>query len=77
VPQDGRLPVAGPLSLVKLRSDRADNPDALHLIYSDGLTTVSVFEQRGQLTIAPQGSQWDASWRPTYGRSASDVATWQ
>jgi negative regulator of sigma E activity len=65
------------LSLVKLRSDRADNPDALHLIYSDGLTTVSVFEQRGQLTIAPQNSQWDASMAAHVRRGASDVATWQ
>ena len=65
------------LSLVKLRSDRADNPDALHLIYSDGLTTVSVFEQRGQLTIAPQGSQWDAAMAAHVRRGASDVATWQ
>jgi hypothetical protein len=65
------------LSLVKLRSDRAGNPDALHLIYSDGLATVSVFEQRGQLTTAPQGSQWDASMAAHVRRGASDVATWQ
>jgi negative regulator of sigma E activity len=65
------------LSLVKLRSDRAGNPDALHLIYSDGLTTVSVFEQRGQLTTAPQGSQWDASMAAHVSHGASDVATWQ
>jgi negative regulator of sigma E activity/anti-sigma factor RsiW len=65
------------LSLVRLRSDRAGNPDALHLIYSDGLTTVSVFEQRGQLTTSPPASQWDASLGAYVRRGASDVATWQ
>lgn len=65
------------LSLVKLRSDRAGNPDALHLIYSDGLATVSLFEQRGQLTTVPRDSQWDASLAAHVRRGASDVATWQ
>ena len=65
------------LSLVKLRSDRAWNPDVLQLVYSDGLTTISVFEQRGQLTTVPGGSQWDASLEAHVRRGASDVATWQ
>jgi negative regulator of sigma E activity len=65
------------LSLVKLRSDRAGNPDALHLIYSDGLTTVSVFEQRGQLRTVPRDSQWDAALAAHVRNGASDVATWQ
>ena len=53
------------LSLVRIRSDRANNPDIVHLVYSDGLNTVSVFQQRGQLTAAPKGSQWDAGWELT------------
>ena len=43
------------LPLVRLRSDRADNPEALHLVYSDGLAVVSVFEQRGGLDGRSRG----------------------
>lgn len=65
------------LSLVRLRSDRAGNPETIQLVYSDGLATVSVFEQRGRLVAAPQGSEWDATLEAHIRRSASDVATWQ
>ena len=49
----------------------------VHLLYSDGLATVSVFQQRGQLTAVPEGSQWDAALRAHVRPGASDVATWQ
>jgi negative regulator of sigma E activity len=65
------------LSLVRIRSDRAANPDTVHLLYSDGLTTVSVFQQRGQLTAVPEGSQWDPALDAHVRRGASGVATWQ
>ena len=65
------------LSLVRIRSDRAGNPDTVHLVYSDGLTTMSVFEQRGRLTVVPEGSQWDAALGAHVRRGASSVATWQ
>jgi negative regulator of sigma E activity len=65
------------LSLVRIRSDRASNPDMVHLVYSDGLSTVSVFQQRGQLTAPPEGSQWDAALGAHVRRGASGVATWQ
>jgi MucB/RseB N-terminal domain/Putative zinc-finger len=65
------------LSLVRIRSDRASNPGLVHLVYSDGLSTVSVFQQRGQLTAAPEGSQWDAALGAHVRRGASGVATWQ
>jgi negative regulator of sigma E activity/anti-sigma factor RsiW len=65
------------LSLVRIRSDRASNPDMVHLVYSDGLNTVSVFQQRGQLITAPEGSQWDAGLGAHVRRGASGVATWQ
>jgi negative regulator of sigma E activity len=65
------------LSLVRLRSDRAGSPEAVQLVYSDGLATVSVFEQRGQLTTVPQGSQWDAALGAHVRRGASGVAVWQ
>jgi negative regulator of sigma E activity len=65
------------LSLVRIRSDRATNPDTVQLIYSDGLTTVSVFEQRGLLNVVPEGSHWDAALGAHVRRGASGVATWQ
>jgi negative regulator of sigma E activity len=65
------------LSLVRIRSDRANNPDIVHLVYSDGLNTVSVFQQRGRLSAAPEGSQWDAGLGAHVQRGASSVATWQ
>ncbi len=65
------------LSLVRLRSDRAGNPETVLLVYSDGLTAVSVFQQRGRLTDVPKGSQWDATLGAYVRRGASGVATWQ
>jgi hypothetical protein len=65
------------LSLVRIRSDRANNPDIVHLVYSDGLKTVSVFQQRGELSAAPKGSQWDSALGAHVRRGASNVATWQ
>jgi negative regulator of sigma E activity len=65
------------LSLVRLRSDRALNPETIQLVYSDGLTTVSVFEQRGRLAAAPQGSEWDATLGAHIRRGASGVVTWE
>ena len=65
------------LSLVRLRSDRAGNPDTVHLVYSDGLTTVSVSQQRGRLAHIPKGTQWDATLGAYVRRGASDVAAWQ
>jgi hypothetical protein len=65
------------LSLVRIRSDHANNPDIVHLVYSDGLNSVSVFQQRGQLSAAPKGSQWDAGLGAHVRRGASSVATWQ
>jgi anti-sigma factor RsiW len=71
-----RTELAG-LSLVRLRSDSAVAPQAVHLVYSDGLTTVSVFEQRGQLSTAPRDSAWDTGLRAFTQEGASSVASWQ
>ena len=65
------------MTLVRIQSDRASNPDLVHLVYSDGLSTVSVLQQRGRLTAAPEGSQWDAALGAHVRRGASGVATWQ
>jgi negative regulator of sigma E activity/anti-sigma factor RsiW len=65
------------LSLFRLRSDRPDSPDTVHLVYSDGLATVSVIEQRGKLAAAPEGSQWDSALGAYVRQGASGLATWQ
>lgn len=65
------------LSLARLRADAPADPDVLHMVYTDGLSTVSVFERRGTLATPPAGSQWD----PTLGAYRTDAllntATWQ
>lgn len=44
------------LELLRLRTDQSDDPDLVHLVYSDGLTTLSVVEQKGRLSGAPTGT---------------------
>lgn len=65
------------LPLVRLRSDRADHPQAVHLVYSDGLSVVSVFEQRGGLDAGPAGSAWDAGMGAFVRWGSASTATWQ
>jgi anti-sigma factor RsiW len=65
------------LPLVRLRSDRAENPSALHLVYSDGLSVVSVFEQRGGLDAGPAGSAWDDGLGAFLRWGSASTATWQ
>ena len=65
------------LPLVRLRCDRADNPQALHLMYSDGLSVVSVFEQRGGLDGRPSGSDWDAGVGAFVRWGSASTASWQ
>jgi sigma-E factor negative regulatory protein RseB len=45
----------GGLSLFDARPVPADGPDVLHLTYSDGLSTVSVFAQPGTLDVDAMG----------------------
>jgi len=65
------------LALVRVRSDKPDNPQVLHMIYADGLSTVSIFEQRGQLARLPNGAQWDAGLGAFVRQDISGTATWQ
>ncbi len=67
----------GGLSLMRLRSDSSDDPSALQLAYTDGLATVSVFEQRGRLVKAPEGSTWSSELGAYVWHGASEAATWQ
>lgn len=65
------------LQLVRLRADAPAEPGVLHMVYTDGLSTVSVFERRGRLVDPPAASTWD----PTLGAYRTDAmvntATWQ
>ncbi len=70
-------PDLGGLSLVKLRADRSADPSALHLTYSDGLLTVTVYEQRGRLGVDPAIFGWDAGLGAFLRRGSSNLATWQ
>jgi anti-sigma factor RsiW len=65
------------LSLVRLRTDSADDPTVVHLAYSDGVSSVSVFEQHGTLAHAPSGAGWDADLKAYVRGGAAKVATWQ
>lgn len=67
----------GNLSLVKLRADRTADPTAVHLVYSDGLNTVAVYEQHGRLANGPAGSVWDDTIGAHVLHGASSLATWQ
>ena len=65
------------LSLVKLRSDVAVDPGMLHMVYSDGVATLSVFEQHGRLAGAPSGSRWDPGLQAYVRSGTPTLATWQ
>ena len=65
------------LSLVRLRADRSENPGAMHLVYSDGLRTLTVFEQRGTFSAAPGAFGWDPSLAAYVQHGSSNLATWQ
>lgn len=65
------------LSLVKLRADDSGDPSALHLTYSDGLLTVTVYEQRGRLGADPATFGWDSGLGAYLRRGSANLATWQ
>ncbi len=65
------------LTLIRLRADSAKDPSVLHLAYTDGLSSVSVFEQHGTLSHAPTGTRWDDDLHAYVREGAAKVATWQ
>lgn len=73
--------VCGPelagLDLVRLRTDVTDRPGMLHMVYSDGVATVSVFEERGRLVQPGDDSDWDAGLGAYLRNGTSTSATWQ
>lgn len=68
--------IAG-LPLVRVRSDEATDPDALHLVYSDGVSALSVFEQRGVLADLPAGAGWDPTLGAYLAVGTPSMASWQ
>jgi hypothetical protein len=65
------------LPLVRLRSDHATDPQVLHLVYSDGLSVLSVFEQRGGLDAGPAGTRWDDRLQAYVRWGSASTASWQ
>lgn len=65
------------LSLVRLRADVGDNPGVVHMVYSDGVSTVSIFEERGRLVAPGADSQWDSDLGAHVRTGPSSSATWQ
>ena len=64
------------LQLQRIRTDGPADPDLVHLIYSDGLTTVSVVEQRGRLDDAPAGSTRNETLGAWVTTGMPSTATW-
>lgn len=65
------------LTLVRLRSDGATEPGAVHLVYTDGVSTLTVHEQRGSLVASPDGSSWDTGLGAWTRTGPSNLASWQ
>jgi negative regulator of sigma E activity/anti-sigma factor RsiW len=65
------------LSLVRLHTDRVTGPTTVQAVYSDGVATVGVLEQRGRLDGPPPGTVWNPDLRAYVGHGASQTATWQ
>ncbi len=65
------------LALTRLRADAPAEPEVVHMVYTDGLSTVSVFERRGALAGPPTGSQWDPTLAAYRTDAMLNTATWQ
>ena len=64
------------LSLLRLRTDQTGDPTLVHLVYSDGLTTLSVVEQRGRLSGGPTGSTRSETLGAWVTTGMPTTATW-
>jgi anti-sigma factor RsiW len=65
------------LSLVRLRRGDAGAPKMVHLVYSDGVRTLSVFEQRGSLPKTLPGWRRDPELGAYVRPGTPSFATWQ
>ena len=64
------------LSLIRVRSEEGRG-GALHLVYSDGVQTVSVFQQRGRLPQTLPGWRYEAALAAHVRLGPANYATWQ
>lgn len=65
------------LTLVRVRTDSADDPQTLTLVYTDGLNAVTVHQGRGRLGDPPPGTHWDPAFGAHVELRAAATATWQ
>lgn len=65
------------MSLVRLRADASAEPGVLQMVYTDGLSTVSVFERRGRLADSSSGSRWDPNLGAYRNDALLNTASWQ
>jgi negative regulator of sigma E activity len=65
------------LSLLELSTDAAADPRVVHLVYGDGLSTLSVLQQRGLLTEPVPNAVWDGTLGAWRHEGAVTWATWQ
>lgn len=68
--------VAG-LPLTQVNTDVAADPGLVHLVYTDGVWTISVFERRGLLAAAPAGSVLDPGLNAYLNSGTPRTASWQ
>lgn len=68
--------VAG-LRLVQMQTNQVEQPTTVHLVYSDGLDTVVVVQNRGALSAMEEGTHWDAQLKAYVGGGVARTATWQ
>ena len=64
------------LSLIRVRSEEG-SAGVLHLVYSDGVRTMSVFQQRGRLPESLPGWRYDPALSAHIRRGPANYATWQ
>ncbi len=65
------------LSLVRLRTNAGHDPNVVHMVYSDGVSAISVFEERGRLVTAGLDASWDHQLKAYVRAGASSSAVWQ
>ncbi|MBA8794483.1 negative regulator of sigma E activity/anti-sigma factor RsiW [Friedmanniella endophytica] len=65
------------LPLTQVRTDDLTDPSVVHLVYTDGVTTLSVMERRGRLDDTPSGSSLDPALGAFVSAGAPFSASWQ
>lgn len=64
------------LPLLRLRTDQTGDPNLVHLVYSDGVTSLSVVERRGRLAGGAPGSTHNETLGAWVTDGMPSTATW-